>query len=187
MTSTEKNKIDLLNSIDLLNHYLSEFEKGNLTLYIPMSVELRKLLCEKDPSPLITRVLPDFKLYKLHSTSIFEKTPSLLDGLQHIMPGRLIVCEGKTPILTLLFSEDRELMRVDEWVNQFFFKEGITIYEFIRSVADKEGAHADPKDDANLKYCKNFSYGNLPSRILGIYSIARFVYDLIQEEYVTKI
>ena len=185
MASTEKNRKDLLNSFDLLSIYLSGFEHGEQVLYLPMSVELRKLLCERNPSPLLTRVVPNFKLYKLHITSIIEKSPTLSDGLLHFVPGKLIVNDKKVPLLTLSISN--EAMVLNDWINQIFFNSGITIFDFIKSVSDKEAAHADLKDNNIIEYSKNWTYHDTSSRILGIYAIARFVRDVFEFEYRNKL
>lgn len=184
---TTKNKTDLLNSFQLLSTYLKGFENGEQLLYLPMAVELRKLLCENNPSPLVTRVIPDFKLYKLHSATLFDGTPSLLKGLEHFMPGKLEVGDNNVTILRLSLSRTKELMEVREWTDQIFFKEKITIRGLIKSVADKEGAHSDANDNATLEYSKNWLYKDVSSRILGIYAIARLVYDVFENEYKTAV
>jgi hypothetical protein len=180
----DKNKKDFNNSIALLKTHLQSFEEGNTLMYLPMAVELRKLLCEKNPSPLITRIIPHLKLYKLHSTELFKNNPSLLDKLVNFMPGRLdMTGNGKLPRFTLSFSRDRELMGLDEWLDQMLFKENITIRELIKSVADKEAAHADVEYNGTLVYCNTWSYNDVGCHIYGIYGIARFVSDLISLEY----
>jgi len=107
---SDKNKKDLLNSFELLNTYIQGYEEGNFLLYLPMSVELRKLLCENSPSPLISRVVPNFKLHKLHFSEIIEKVPSLLNGLENFMPGRLEVSSNNVTRFTLLFATSKEKM-----------------------------------------------------------------------------
>ncbi len=183
MNSAEKNKVDLINSINLLKSYLENFEDGNILYYLSMAVELRKLLCETKSSPLITRVIPTFKLYKLNSTKNFKNTPSLLKGLLHIMPGQFLVSEKGVQLFSLSFSKDKELMNIDEWVDQIFFTEKITIRELIKSVADKEAVHSDNEYNDTLIHCKTWTYYDSGCHVLGIYSIARFIYSLITTEY----
>lgn len=179
----DKNKKDLLNSFALLNTYLHGYEGGNLLLYLPMSVELRKLLCETNPLPLISRVIPNFKLHKLHFSEILEKTPSLLNGLVNFMPGRLDVSANNVTLFTLLFASNKEEIDLDKWVNQIFFKEGLTIRDLIKSVADKEGAHSDENYNITLIHCNNWVFNNVGCHILGIYAIAKYIYTLFDSEY----
>jgi hypothetical protein len=180
---SDKNRKDLLNSFELLNTYIQGYEEGNFLLYLPMSVELRKLLCENNPSPLISRVIPNLKLHKLHFSEILEKAPSLLDGLVNFMPGRLELSTKKVARFTLLFTPNKEEMDLDKWVNQLFFKESITIRNLIKSVADKEGAHSDENYDTTLKHCDNWVFNDIRCHILGIYAIAKYLYTLLDLEY----
>ena len=179
----DKNKQDLKNSFILLETHLKTYEEGNFLVYQPMAVELRKLLCERDPSPLISRVIPNFYLHKLHFAGILENSPSLLEGLQNIMPGRFEIINKNIPVFTLLFSKEKKQMIIDAWVDQIFFNEKITIRELIKSVADKEGAHADKNYNDTLLYCKNWSFNNSESHILGIYAISKYILALFQNEY----
>lgn len=178
-----KNKKDLLNSFELLNTYLHGYEEGNLLLYLPISVELRKFLCETKPSPLISRVIPNFKLHKLHFSGILENTPSLLDGLVNFMPGILNVSTNNTTLFTLSFASNEEKIDLDRWVNQIFFKEGLTIRDLVKSVADKEGAHSDKNYDTTLIHCNNWVFNDIGCHILGIYAIAKYLCTLFDLEY----
>tara|TARA_B100002051_G_scaffold20339_1_gene15941 strand:+ start:171 stop:767 length:597 start_codon:yes stop_codon:yes gene_type:complete len=183
MSASEKNKQDLKNSFTLLETHIGTYEAGNFLTYQPMAVELRKLLCETNPSPLINRIIPDFKLHKLHFVKILENTPSLLNGLQNVMPGRLEVINETIPIFTLLFSKEMEEMSVDEWVDQILFKEQITIRELIRSVANKEGAHSDKNYNDTLLHCRSWSFNETESHILGIYAISKYVLAVFKKEF----
>ncbi len=187
MITTYKNKQDLINSFKLLEIHLNSYERGNFLLYQPMAVELRKLLCETRPSSLLSRVIPDFHLHKLNFVKILENTPSLLKGLQNFMPGRLEIINQNVAVFTLLFSKDIEQMPVDNWVDQIFFKEGVTIRELIKSVADKEGAHSDKDYNNTLLHCKRWSFNDIESHILGVYAISKYVLALFKNEYENKL
>lgn len=182
-TVSDKNKSDLENSFELLAFYIKHYEEGRTNLYLPMAVELRKLLCEKDPAPLITRVIPNFNLYKLNTTKIFEQTPSLLVGLENIMPGRLENLENGITNFSLGFAKEKELMSIDNWVDQYFFNENITIRELIKSVADKEATHSDKNYNNTLLHCKNWSFNDTNCHILGIYAISKYLYSTFISEY----
>ncbi len=183
MSATTKNKQDLINSFKLLETHIATYETGNYIVYQAMAVELRKLLCETNPSPLLTRVITDFKLHKLHSAKLFEKNPSLLEGLVNFMPGTLSTMNKTIPIFNLSFAEGWEQMNVSDWADQIFFKEKITIRELIKSVADKEGAHSDENYNDTLIHCKSWSFNNTESHILGIYAISKYVLAVFKNEY----
>ena len=182
-TASEKQEEDFENSIQLLKSYLESYEAGNALVYLPMAVELRKLLCETHGKPLMEVVIPDIEFYKLHSTELFGNNPGLLVGLQNFMPGRLSYSGRTLPTFNLLFSKKQEKMKLEPWIDQMFFKEGISIRELIKSVADKEAAHADKKYNDTLLHCKSWTFDDIGCHILGIYSLARFIYDLVTMEY----
>jgi len=183
MSATDKNKQDLINSFKLLETHIKTYEEGNFLVYQPMAVELRKLLCETNAYPLLDRVIPNFKLHKLNFAKILENTPSLLEGLQNVMPGRLEILNKTVPVLTLLFSKGMEQMSVDDWMNQIFFKEEITIRELVKSVADKEGAHSDKNYNDTLLHCKSWSFNETESHILGIYAVSKYLLAVFRKEY----
>ena len=74
-------------------------------------------------------------------------------------------------------------MEINQWVDQIFFSENVTIRNLIKSVADKEAAHSDPEFNATLNYCRKWSYNEIFCHIIGIYGIARLVYDVFKFEY----
>ncbi len=177
----DKQKVDFKNSLMLLRTYLESYEKGDILMYLPMAVELRKLICDKEPS-LLSRVIPEIKLYKLHTVDLFERNPNPLSGLEHMMPGRLNLSRNP-PTFNLLFTPTREKMELKSWTSQLFFNEGITIRELIKSVADKEAAHSDEKYNDTLLHCQKWTFNDTSCHVLGIYGISRFVYDLARTEY----
>jgi hypothetical protein len=182
-TTSKKQEEDFINSILLLKFYLNTYEAGNALMYLPMAVELRKLMCEKQDKQLIERVIPDIELYKLHSTELLGNHPSLLVGLQNFMPGSLSFHEHKLPTFNLLFSKKQEKLKLQPWTDQIFFKEGISIRELIKSVADKKAAHADKDYNDTLRHCKNWTFNEIGCHILGVYGISKFIYSLVTTEY----
>lgn len=181
-TISQKQIGDFKNSVLLLKSHLDSYESGNSLMYLPMAVELRKLLCEKQGEPLINLAIPGVELYKLHSTELFGNNPNLLVGLMNFMPGRLSP-NGKSVIFTLSISSKREKIGLEAWLDQMFFKEGICIREFIKSIAEKEAAHADKNDNSTLLHCKSWKFNDVGCHTLGIYGIARFIYDFVSSEH----
>ncbi|MBI2019874.1 hypothetical protein HYS94_00425 [Candidatus Daviesbacteria bacterium] len=180
LTGTQKQREDLIKSFRLLDFYLNHFEKGKVELYLPMATELNKLLCDSN-TPLVVLVIGDVKLPRLYFTKLLQEMPSLLDGLEHFMPGKLSFTKRGVPIFNLVFSQEVELIDIKDWLNQIFFKEGITIRELIKSVRDKEAAHSDPDYNEVLKNTREWLYGNEASHILGIYGISRLLFDVFKD------
>lgn len=150
-----------------------------------MAIELRKLLCDKNhdkDQSLLPCVVSDPKLPKLHITKVLENCPSLLVGLEHIMPGSISVIDGKRKF-ELLFSDEEEWLGIEEWIDQIFFDSSITIKELIKSVADKEAAHSDLNYNDTLNKVMDWSYGNVACHIFGIYGISLLLYDIFAKMY----
>ena len=57
-----------------------------------------------------------------------------------------------------------------------------TIREFIRSVADKEGAHADPAANDTLRLAGSIHYGTDDSHLHEIAAIAEYISGFVRNE-----
>jgi len=172
----EKTQTDFSASIKVLRHNLNGYHSGTKECYRPVSVELRKLLCDKNP--LLSRAKPEIRLHKLNWTEIFEKSPSLKEGLTMIMPGRLTVKNG-TGFFELMFADSKTLMEISDWIEQPFLNIQITIREIIKSVGDKEGAHSDLSYNDTLLLAKKIKYLDNESHISGIIGIGDYLSSLL--------
>jgi hypothetical protein len=177
-----KTEVDFQASLEILNTNIQLFNSGTKSAYRVVAMELRKLLCD-GPNTLITRVFQDFGLHKLFGTDLREKMPSLQDG-QLLLPGQLTcTTEGKVSF-ELLFAKPPTIMALDDWLKQPLLGSDITVREMIRSVADKEGAHADKDYNDTLAYAKAVKYMQDDSHmhlIVGIGSYLRaYLRDVIK-------
>ncbi|MBS4060896.1 MAG: hypothetical protein KG029_10890 [Bacteroidetes bacterium] len=133
---------DLEASIAVISANVAASQAGNIHAYRPVAVELRKLLCDtrnKTDNSLIKRLWPDFNLFPLSGNQkIITENPVLYIPAQIIFNGR-----GGSK-LSELFNEFTQPLDLSEWLEQKLFDNSTTIRSFIRSVADKEGAHSDP-------------------------------------------
>lgn len=173
----EKSEEDFRASIKMIRELLKLYNSGIKDSYRLISVELRKLLC--DTNALLPRAIPELKLHKLHWTEVFEKTPSLKEGLVVIMPGKLTVDSNGNSNFQLSFANSESLISIKEWVAQPFLNINITIWELIKSVADKEGAHSDPGFDSTLLLAKFTKYIKDESHIPSIVAIADYTLNMI--------
>lgn len=124
---------------------------GNLHAYRPVAVELRKLLCDtqaKADISLIKRIYPQLKLHPL--SGMQNRTDEYTDLY---IPGRMSF-NGRGGSKIQLFNELAPSLILDEWLQQKLFDYSTTIKDFIRSVADKEGAHSDKTYNAILSKTK---------------------------------
>jgi hypothetical protein len=174
-----KSEEDFQASIRVLRGALSMYESGLRDAYRVIATELRKLLCDRNP--LLLRVRPDFKLHKLHWTELLEGCPSLVDGMEIMMPGRLTMKSDGTSHFELMFAKSITLLDPKEWVRQPFLSPSITIWELIKSVADKEGAHSDPDYNETLVRAKIVKYVRDDSHIPAIVALGEYLANWLRD------
>jgi hypothetical protein len=98
------------------------------------------------------------QLHKLHWSEVLENCPSLAEGLEMMMPGKLLSRGDGTSYFELSFAKAGGMLEVKSWVEQPFINPQITIWHFIKSVADKEASHSDPEWDETLVRAKLVKY-----------------------------
>jgi len=151
---TSKSLKDLEASFSVLVSNVKNYYSGNKHAYLPVAVELRKLLCDtqrgKDKS-LLKRVFPHLRLKPLQgSQNKFDEYTVFY------IPGRLASDGNGVSKVWQLINENAASITIDEWLAQKFIDSATTIKDFIRSVADKEGAHSDEEFNVALRKTKSF-------------------------------
>ena len=174
-----KSEGDFRASLSVLDANLDLYRRGTVDAYRVVATELRNLLCDRDP--LLSRVCPGLRLHKLHWTAVLEASPSLANGLEHMMPGRLTVRPDGSSQFELLFARSHELLDVASWIRQPCLSPKITVRELIKSVADKEGAHSDPDFNETLVRAKLVTYVSNDSHIPVITAIGEYVLARIRD------
>jgi len=144
---------DLQACLAVISSNVTAYQSGNIHAYRPVAVELRKLFCDtqkKTDNSLINRFFPYFRLHPLlgNQNRIDEHTVLYIPG-QMNFNGRV----GSS--LSQLFNESAPSLLLDEWLQQKLFDFTTTIKDFIRSVADKEGAHSDKSYNTVLRKTKS--------------------------------
>ncbi len=140
----------------ILDTNIQGFWSGNKDTYRVVATQLRILLCDRNP--LLSRVRPDVRLHKLHWTEVLENCPSLANGLEIMMPGKLSMNRDGTSYFELSFAKSKTMLNMKHWVSQPFINPQITVWHFIKSVADKEASHSDPDYDETLVRAKLVKY-----------------------------
>jgi len=164
---------DLDASLSVISTNVAAYHTGNAHAYRPIAVELRKLLCDtigKTDNSLMKRLLPDFMLRPLagNQNKIDEHTALYIPG-QISFDGR----GGSS--LSQFFNENAPSLILDEWLEQKLFDFTTTIRTFIRSVADKEGAHSDQTYNKVLAKTKSVILANDELTAQAILAIGRHV------------
>lgn len=171
---TSKSLNDTEASFSVIASNIKDYYEGNKHAYRPVAVELRKLLCDTNKDSdisLLKRLFPDFRLRPLYgSQDKIDKYTGLY------MPG-LIHFDGKgSGKIYELINENAPSLSSDNWLNQKLDDATTTVRDFIRSVADKEGAHSDKRYNEILKKTKTVKLSaNWPLCGQFIIVIARYI------------
>ena len=177
---SDKTATDFLASISILEANIRLFHQGVRATYRVVATELRKLLCDGQ-NTLLLRVFTEIRFHKLHWTDILNRSPSLANGLQILLPGRLEFNSSR-PRFKLLFAKTKEQMPLDEWLDQPLFGPDLSVRELLRSVADKEGAHSDPKYNETLARAKLVQYCSEESHLHCIVGFGEYLLDFLHIE-----
>jgi hypothetical protein len=175
----EKSKKVFLASRNILRANIGLFHQGHKDLYRVVATELRKLLCDR-PSSLVERLFPSARL---HPTSLYRPGEDLR-GLRVQVPGKYEF-DGKGNVTVIqIFEKRREPIPLKEWLDQPFLNAQVTVREFIKSIADKEGAHADPEFGQTLALAKSVHLAKdelLGLLTVGVGEYVLFVLDMAAE------
>lgn len=174
-----KSEDDFGASLDVMTVSIANYRTGVAASYRVVATELRKLLCDRNP--LLPRVRPSLRLHKLHWTEVLEACPSLADGLEVMMPGRLSISAHGNSHFELLFAKSGNLMAVEEWIQQPFFSPSISVRDLIKSVADKEGAHSDPDFNETLVRAKLVKYDRNESHMSAVVAMGDYLVNWIRD------
>jgi hypothetical protein len=147
---------------------------GGQHMYRAIAAQLRILFCEKDPKPLLLRLFPDIGLTPLQQ--IKSTVPGTFpDSVEHFntvkisgsddaslsyMPFEITKFFNGVTDCRLLFSDSKNLIPLNEWVEQVVslypeHAKPLSISEWIKTIADRGGgAHVHKSKDVlitNLK------------------------------------
>jgi len=165
---------DLIASRNILITNIRSFHEGNRDLYRVIAVELRKLLCDGKNS-LVTRLFPDARLHPLRG----RLPDHLKEGLILHIPA-MVHFDGKGGSKIIeLFDKSAQPLPLELWLKQDLFNKDITINELIRSVADKESAHADPKYNKTLNFTRSVKLVDEDIHRQHIIAIGEYILELL--------
>lgn len=181
-----KAQADLQASIEILRDSLALYHRGRSAHYRVIAGELWKLL--GDQEPLILRLFPDFRLHPLlggiktsgvGSSSQLDELRLILGPSHFIIPG-YITLDGKGGSnIHDFFDETIDPINIDLWLNQKLFSDMITLRQLIKSIRDKESAHADPQYHEVLDVTRSVKLPDGDSHEKAIISIGQYVLKMI--------
>ena len=162
--SRAKSIADLMAARSVLNSSVRLFHEGQIHMYRVVAVELRKLLCDGKNS-LVPRLFSAARLHPIRGYMSSEERAAYKrrfgrdpwEGLAFRMPA-VVSFDGEGGArVTEIVDKSKQPITIDEWIAQPLFNAQITVREFIRSVADKEGAHSDRSYNETLLLGKHVS------------------------------
>lgn len=161
-------------SLQVIGVNVGAYYGGARHTYRPIAAELRKLLCDtqsrRDIS-LLPQYFPGIQLHPLVGSQSMVDEHSVL-----YIPSRMSFDGRGGSEMEMLFNESGPMLPVPEWLDQRLFSYNMTLRDFIRSVADKEGAHADKEPNDSLKLTKSVLFpGDETLAAKAIIAIARYI------------
>lgn len=171
-------------SLAVISSNVKSYHNGNLHAYRPVAVELRKLLCDtqaKTDISLIKRIDPNLRLRPLSGNQNRIEEHTVL-----YIPGRMSFNGRGGSNMSEFFNESAPSLILDEWLQQKLFDHSTTIRDFIRSVADKEGAHSDKTYNAILGKTKSVILPDDTLAAKTILAIGRYIIKTIALQVVNN-
>lgn len=160
-------------SIETIGNNVEAHYKGSKYAHRTVAGELRKLLCDskhKKDNSLIPRCFPKIQF------GILNGPPDWIFDLDAFSTAGTVqtFANGEAEI-NQLFNHFEDSLFLAEWLNQKVFHKTITLKEIIKSVADKEGVHADTDGNDVLSFINRNKFGNRPFSSTTIIAIARYI------------
>lgn len=168
---------DFIASRNILNANIRLFHEGNRDLYRVVAGELRKLLCDgkNGENSLVPRLFPSARLHPLRG-----QLPQELRGFFEFSIPSMIEFDGQGGSRIIeLFDKTAEPLLFDEWLSQELFNKRVTIRELIRSVADKESAHADKQFNDTLHFTRSIKLVDEDLHKQHIVAIGEYVLEIL--------
>ena len=97
-----------------------------------------------------------------------------------IYPGKISSKKGKvTP--KWMFDFRQPAISLEDWLQQPLLSHEITIYQLIKSVRNKIGAHSDIEYDDTLSLTRFFKIVDYEIDLLGLVSVAEHLLSMIRQ------
>lgn len=170
---------DLIAILDNTEDSIKLYRNGRKNAYRSTAVGLNTLLC--DENSVLLRIFPQARLHSLNgfAAKLTEKQSYLLKDLAFSPPGKLVFDgKGNAQIQDLFYKG--QLLPINQWLTQPLINQKITIKEFIKSIADKEGKHSDPDYNDTLKLTKPVSLASKEMNPELIVTIGEYVIGLVR-------
>jgi len=189
MMESFKLKQDYEYSLKIIEDSIAQILNGKYWFIKALSTELYTLLIDRGnkKGPLILEVLPDLVLHPVFGSRTKEGKSSSLVQIRELIgptgiiyPGMVSFKNGKaTP--KWLFDIRQPALSLEDWLQQPLLSHEITIYQLIKSVRNKIGAHSDVEYDATLSRTRFFKIVDYEIDLLGLVSIAGHLLKMVRQ------
>ncbi|MDB5885503.1 MAG: hypothetical protein JWR74_1674 [Polaromonas sp.] len=160
-------------SVEAIGINVKAHYDGSQQAYRSVAGELRKLLCDvhkKKDNSLILRFFPEMRFAPLNGPPDW-----IIDIADFASVGMFRTDGTGESEIEKLFDHNSLALPLTEWLNQKIFNKKNTLREIIKSVADKESAHADVDSNDTLSLLKGTTVGKRTLASILIIAIARYV------------
>ena len=188
MMESFKLKQDYEYCLKLIEDCLAQIIDGKYWYIKTLSTELYTLLIDRGnkKGPLVLEILPELKLHPLFGSISEDGRPSPMDEIRKIIgqtgmiyPGMVSFKNGKvTP--KWVFDVRHPAIPLVDWLQQPLLSYEITIFQLIKSVRNKIGAHSDIEYDSTLSKTRFFKIVDYEIDLLGLLSIAEHVLKMVR-------
>lgn len=187
MANERKLLEDFEASLHCLTDNVDLFDRGRVHAYRSVSVELRKLIADADLKECLAyKILGDFELNQSRTARMIERSPGLANGLQVSIYGPITI-SGTGVKMSPDFAAGGKRIPLSIWRREPFLAADISVYQLVRSVADKEAAHADDEYDAILKRLARIRLGDEVARAHIVVSVGRYLLSELEAGYRAKV
>ena len=184
MTFDRKKSVDdLVACYNQLKDSIKLYHAGRTDQYRNAAVQMRILIFDKRNS-LLPRLFPDIELHPLicyEEDQGFEKEfgYSRIEKTVFRVPAHIDFDGKGGAVVSNLFNEQGERIAIDEWLAQPLFNKNITLFDFVRSVSDKESAHSDKFYNDVLIQTKSAKLASIESHKAFIIAIGEYITRVI--------
>ncbi|MEH6517798.1 MAG: hypothetical protein V7742_14025 [Halioglobus sp.] len=167
---------DFQASYNIMRGNIDLFYGGNRETYRVVATELRKLLFEGERS-LLYRV---FRPLRMHPIRNPYGDDEFAEHVVLQMPFR-ISHEGAGGVkVSHMFDRQGQPMELEAWGNQALLNAKITLRGLVRSVSDKQGAHADPQYNDALLFSRSVKVYGVDLHKPVIVAIGEYILEFME-------
>lgn len=168
---------DLRDCLFLIERDIEDYHRGFRIAYKTLAGQLRILLCDihrGNNNALLLKIFPSIKLHPIVGSVPDEHVTLRIPGAQYYNG------TGKVRMMNI-FDRRQKPLDLNDWLQQPLFNQQITIIEYLRSLADKDGgAHLDTTMNSTLALASSVFMGMENMKAVFIVAIAEYILSVLK-------